>query len=245
MERESGAVRAGWAVVVASLALSSCGGDGGSSKLAGGVGRVGEARLATNHRAAGLESAERRRGIFQGVPSLGELEPGPPPAAVRSRQRSCSGGGLEPTNGNLGQLARASRCLINVERAVRGLRGLRENRRLARAALAHARDMVRRSYFAHDAPSGATFVDRIKLRGYMNGRVLWTVGENLAWGSGSRSRPRDIHERWMRSPPHRANILNRRFREIGIAVVFGAPAGRNGLPAATYNTDFGARRRSR
>ena len=46
----------------------------------------------------------------------------------------------------------------------------------------------------------------------------------------------------MASPPHRQNILNGRFREIGIGVVVGAPR-RNvfGLPAATYATSFGSR----
>ena len=46
----------------------------------------------------------------------------------------------------------------------------------------------------------------------------------------------------MASPPHRQNILNSRFREIGIGVVVGAPR-RNvfGLPAGTYATSFGTR----
>ena len=48
----------------------------------------------------------------------------------------------------------------------------------------------------------------------------------------------------MNSPGHRANILQRRFREIGIGVVFGTPyrsqLGRR-QAAATYTTTFGAR----
>jgi uncharacterized protein YkwD len=46
---------------------------------------------------------------------------------------------------------------------------------------------------------------------------------------------------WMNSPGHRRNILNRRFREIGIGVVFHAPT-MNAPVAATYTTEFGYRR---
>jgi uncharacterized protein YkwD len=66
------------------------------------------------------------------------------------------------------------------------------------------------------------------------------VGENIAWGSQELATPRSIVNGWMHSPGHRANILNRRFREIGIGVSRGAPE--PGFDrAATYATDFGAR----
>ena len=41
----------------------------------------------------------------------------------------------------------------------------------------------------------------------------------------------------MASPGHRANILNGRFREIGIGLTLGSPRGGSG---ATYATEFGA-----
>ena len=45
---------------------------------------------------------------------------------------------------------------------------------------------------------------------------------------------------WMHSPPHRANILNGTFSEIGIGIARGAPIGGVG-DGATYVTDFGRR----
>jgi len=52
--------------------------------------------------------------------------------------------------------------------------------------------------------------------------------------------PLYITRAWMNSTGHRANILNRGFRQIGIGIVPGVPTGsRRG---ATYTTDFGARR---
>lgn len=45
---------------------------------------------------------------------------------------------------------------------------------------------------------------------------------------------------WMRSPGHRANILSRTFREVGVGIAIGAPTTAGGvLDAGTYTTDFG------
>jgi uncharacterized protein YkwD len=134
---------------------------------------------------------------------------------------------------------KATVCLVNQQRSKRRLRRVRLNGRLSRAAARHAKDMVRRDYFSHTSPSGSTFLQRIKVTGYVQRARAWSVGENLAWGSGDRSTPRSIVRAWMNSPGHRANILNGRFREVGIAIVRGAP---NGGPGATYVNTFGSRR---
>jgi uncharacterized protein YkwD len=137
-------------------------------------------------------------------------------------------------------MSNATLCLVNAERAKRGMRPLRINRRLSRAAYHHAADMVRRDYFSHYTPIGTSFVERIRRTGYLKGPRAWIIGENLAWGSGDRSSPAAVVRAWMKSPGHRANILQRRFRQVGIGLVIGAPDGPPS-PAATYATDFGAR----
>ena len=93
------------------------------------------------------------------------------------------------------------------------------------------------------ARDGSSFVDRIRRTGYFRRISSWFVGENLAWGAGpNRSSPRGIVAAWMASPPHRQNILNSRFREVGIGVVEGAPRRKVfGLPSGTYATSFGTR----
>lgn len=139
------------------------------------------------------------------------------------------------------RLARAAVCLINARRATRGLPRLRINRRLGKAAMWHTHDMVRRHYFGHVSHRGRDVVDRLRGSRYLGGRFSWTVGENLAWGSGSRGTPRQIVRAWMNSPGHRRNMLDRRFREIGIGVIAASPV-RTDLPAATYTTTFGVRR---
>ena len=135
-------------------------------------------------------------------------------------------------------LANAALCLVNQERTSRGLKPLKSNRRLANAAGGHARDMVARGYFSHDSMNGGTFVDRIRKAGYVPARVVPSLGEDLAWGSGPLGTPREIVKGWMESPPHRANILSRKFRDAGLGVAFGDPgAGEDGV---TYALDFGS-----
>ena len=135
-------------------------------------------------------------------------------------------------------LGNAALCLVNQERTSRGLKPLKTNRRLARAANGHARDMCARGYFSHDSANGSSFVDRIRKAGYVSARAFPSLGEDLAWGSGSLGSPREIVQSWMESPGHRANILNPKFREAGMGVAFGDPgAGEQGV---TYALDFGS-----
>ena len=74
---------------------------------------------------------------------------------------------------------------------------------------------------------------RIRRTTYLRDVRRWSLGENLAWGTGRwrpRGRPCDA---WMQSPGHRANILDRNFADIGIGIAPGAPVdGRARRPAA-------------
>ena len=164
------------------------------------------------------------------------------PIAHASASAKCPDTDKRPGEASEYALAKSAVCLINKQRARRGMRRLRLNTRLSEAARRHTIDMVKRNYFDHVSQSGTDIVDRLTRTGYMRGARSWTVGENLAWGSGTRSTPREILVAWMNSPGHRANILQRRFREIGIGVVFEAPHDTAGATAATYTTTFGARR---
>ena len=157
--------------------------------------------------------------------------------AAPSASAVCASASATPGSVAKRTVIRATLCTLNAERARHGLPRLTLNRKLSDAARRHARDMVRRDYFAHDSLGGGTFVDRIRESGYMKGAGSWSVGENLAWGSHDRAAPRAITSMWMNSAGHRANILSSSFREVGIGFAMGAP-GASG-PAATYATEFG------
>jgi uncharacterized protein YkwD len=129
-------------------------------------------------------------------------------------------------------------CLINRQRNARGLRSLRHNRRLFTAGFRHSRSMVRRRYFSHFGPGGVNLSTRLRRVRYLPART-WRVGENLGYGRGRGSSPTSVIRAWMHSTPHRAILLNRNFREVGLGVFSGVPARGGG---ATYTADFGIRR---
>jgi uncharacterized protein YkwD len=132
-------------------------------------------------------------------------------------------------------------CLLNLVRRSAGLRRLRQNRRLSRAAGEHSGSMVRRRYFAHVEPGGIGLVNRLKHVRYIPRNRAWGAGENIAFGSGRFGSPVALVRAWMASTPHRANILTRSFREVGLGVAVGVPL--RGMPGgATLTSDFGYRR---
>lgn len=137
----------------------------------------------------------------------------------------------------LREAAAATLCLLNRTRAEYGLPPLRLNGKLSHVARMHSHDMVSRRYFAHDSLNGSSPFARMFAVHYVPRNASWWLGENIGWGIGSLGQPIAMVRAWMHSPPHRANILNRHFRDIGIGIVPGAPVGGGG---ATYTTDFGS-----
>ena len=154
--------------------------------------------------------------------------------ALASRAQACPAAYSEPNAANLARVSSATLCLINYERMARKLPVLRPNGRLSTAAAGHSRDMGARNYFSHTSQGGRTFVARIMSARYVTPGKAWTVGENLAWGTGSLSTPAAAVAGWMRSPGHRANMLKPSYKEIGIGL---ALSGRKTI----YTTNFGRR----
>jgi hypothetical protein len=168
------------------------------------------------------------------------------PAQLKARKHqgvgagdSCTDVDLDPTADNMGTIIASTLCLLNGQRADAGLPPLSSNDRLAQAAVEHSQDMVAKQYFDHQAPDGRDVVDRVRATGYIPDDRRWTVGENLAWGTGTLATPRNIVAAWMNSQGHRENILRPEFREIGFGVVTGNPRSADGS-GATYTTNFGA-----
>jgi len=129
--------------------------------------------------------------------------------------------------------------LLNAARARYGVPPLTPDRRLARAARAHSRDMVAQRYFAHVSRSGERPSDRVARTGWMRGRGSWRLGENLAWGRGRRARPAAVVAAWLASPAHRHVMLARAYRLVGIGVARGTPVAGDGR-GRTYTADLGS-----
>ncbi len=126
------------------------------------------------------------------------------------------------SNGDVAPLDALSIIMItNEERAKTGAAPLTFNAKLSEAAMAKAKDMIAKQYFAHKSPDGVNVSDLAKLHGY----DYSLVGENLALGDFKNSR--DVMDGWMNSPGHRANILKPTYTEIGVAAIKGPYEGRD------------------
>ncbi|MEA2135191.1 MAG: hypothetical protein QOC68_3100 [Solirubrobacteraceae bacterium] len=164
-------------------------------------------------------------------------------APAGAQAQGCANTHLKPNAANVGAVRSAVLCLHNAERARHGLPKLRENWRLRSAASRHSARMVGSHFFDHTTPGGLTMAQRIRSTGYVNGAHAWSIGENIAWASGRLATAAQIHRSWMSSAGHRANILQRSFREIGIGIAPGVPVHLSASQSgATYTTDFGFRR---
>lgn len=102
-------------------------------------------------------------------------------------------------------------ALTNEHRAKVGCGPVRAENRLNTVARAHSDDMAAQDYFDHTSPAGLDPFDRIDGSGYR----YTTASENLAAGLW---RPEEVVQQWLDSPPHRENLENCQFTEIGVGV---------------------------
>jgi uncharacterized protein YkwD len=108
---------------------------------------------------------------------------------------------------------------VNKQRAKHGLSLLRLNSNLVASARLHSADMGTRKYFEHNAPAPneEMWSARIIRCGYTrSGYRDWKAGENISYGAGIYSSPVLVVDSWMKSAAHRAVILTRTFRDIGV-----------------------------
>jgi uncharacterized protein YkwD len=152
---------------------------------------------------------------------------------------ACTGADVPPDSATTARATAATLCLINEARQARGLVALRTSGSLRRAARGHSLSMVSGSYFSHGDPDGATPVTRLRAAGYIPSAGRWRIGETIAWGTPDRATPAAIVRAWMRSPPHRRELLDGLFRDIGVGIALGTPGA--AMPGATFTADFGAR----
>jgi uncharacterized protein YkwD len=131
---------------------------------------------------------------------------------------------------------------INAFRRAHHLTPLKLNAKLGQAAMQHTREMAADGYFAHESHDGALFWKRIQSFYGSSPWRYWSVGENLLWSSPDVTASKAL-QMWLKSPEHRANLMNPHWREIGVAAVHvdDAPGVYNGLAVTIVTTDFGVR----
>ncbi|MEU1820415.1 CAP domain-containing protein [Streptomyces roseifaciens] len=130
-----------------------------------------------------------------------------------ARRPATGGGSGAQAGGANGKHVQQVVDMVNAERAKAGCSPLTINTKLQAAAQGHSDDMAARDYYAHTSPEGKSPGDRMTAAGYR-----WsTYGENIF---KSPKDARTAMDGWMKSPGHRANILNCSFKEIGVGINF-------------------------
>jgi uncharacterized protein YkwD len=134
---------------------------------------------------------------------------------------------------------------INVVRRSHGLPLVRLSQDLLRSAGGHSRAMASYGFFAHESRDGTAFWQRIKRDYREAGYRAWSVGETIAFSSGSLDGAETVRI-WMNSPPHRNVLLNPLWRDIGVSAirVTSAPGAFDGDDVTLVTADFGVRRYS-
>lgn len=111
------------------------------------------------------------------------------------------------SDGELSSQAAAVLSLVNKERAKEGLPALKIDAKVTKAANVRAREI--KKSFSHTRPDGSSYSTALKEQG-----VSYRMsGENIAWGQKT---PEQVMNAWMSSSGHRANIMNKNYKNIGI-----------------------------
>ncbi|QQR76567.1 hypothetical protein IPJ63_03670 [Candidatus Nomurabacteria bacterium] len=130
--------------------------------------------------------------------------------------RDESGVDSKQTNNSTSQINQVNIVYhTNLNRQSEGFSILNQNTRLESSAQKKAQDMLDRQYFEHDSPDGIGVADLAEDSGY----EYIVVGENLARGDFKTAD--EVVLAWMNSPAHRENIMNSKYTDIGIGIVYG------------------------
>lgn len=101
--------------------------------------------------------------------------------------------------------------LHNIERDKIGANPLKLNTILCTPAQNHATWMNQNNKMSHTGQNRSSVANRTTQAGYRSKMV----GENIAYGYAS---PQAVMNGWLKSSGHRANILRKQYKEIGIGI---------------------------
>jgi uncharacterized protein YkwD len=192
------------------------------------------------------QSGRRRKVIAAGalaavgvvlLTAIAFATPPDPGSAAAGTGVACPGAGQPAAQANASQLRRAVRCLINEERAARQLGAVVKDQTLKDAAQTHAEVMVETDCLAHQCGGEDDLETRLRDAGYFEGGEMWRFAENTGCGLSAEA----MVANWMATKFHRVNILQPKFRDIGIGAVPETVKGRCERGYATFAVVFGWR----
>jgi uncharacterized protein YkwD len=158
-------------------------------------------------------------------------------AAAAAGVDACPAAGEPAAHRSVKQLQRSIRCLINQERSSRDLDPLTRDGDLQQVGLEHSDVMVETDCLAHQCAGEEELETRLREAGYFDGAEMWQFAENTGCAVSAEA----MVANWMATKFHRVNILERRFREIGVGAVQGRIKDRCERGYATFAVVLGWR----
>ena len=119
------------------------------------------------------------------------------------------------------ELEKQAFTLLNEQRKENNLPVLEWNEEIAKVARLHSENMAKYKFFSHVGVDGSSVNDRADAFGISRWQA---IGENIAYNRGYPKPAEFVVECWMKSPGHRGNILNNRWKESAVGVAL-APDG--------------------
>jgi len=155
---------------------------------------------------------------------------------TQSQAAGCANAKAKPNEATVKEFRKAIVCLIQKERAQRGIPTLRKRQGLQSVAQKHSKVMVNQDCFRHTCSGEAGLKKRLVRSGYLKGADAYAYGELI----GYEATPRRMVNAWLDSGPHRGRMFSRRYAHIGGGAAKGAPVeGKPDSAFVTYTVIFG------
>lgn len=163
---------------------------------------------------------------------------GPWDGIAAQRDSVCGDAGADAGDASTKGLRKAVLCLTNKARAQHGTDRLGRAFQLQKAAQRHANAMAATDCLASRCPGEPNLEGRIRKAGYFEGARKWEFAEN----SGCAISASAMVDSWLESSVHRANIIEPRFRDLGVGVVEKGPESRCDEGLAVFSAVFAWRK---
>ena len=161
-----------------------------------------------------------------------------PDATAAGAKRGCRAAEAPAAELSAKALRRSFTCVINKERSSRERHELEENASLKRVAKRHAERMVADECLGHTCPGERPLEQRVRRSGYPDGADRWRFASNTGCADSAKAMLRS----WLHSEFHRENVLDPRFRDLGVGVERTAPESQGcESDFATFAVVFGRR----
>ena len=161
----------------------------------------------------------------------------PATANAASASEACPDAGLPAAESTTNALKQAVRCRINEERTSRGIARVATDSRLGKASQRHVKAMVKTRCLAHRCPGEDDLEMRLRRAGYLDGAQSWRYAEDTGCGLSADA----MVASWMATQFHRINLLEPRYKDLGIGVSQRRVKGRCKKGYATFAVVFGSR----